>query len=867
MMRKICTLTWLFLGLTISLFGQIEDPVEWEFSKTHIDGNRWELVFTAYIESGWSVYSQHLDDGGPVPTSINFNSTMGFQILGDATESGREERGYDKIFEMDVVKYHDELILTQEIEVDPDTREISGFVEYMTCDETRCLPPTPVDFTFRFDPASDGSSTDGGMKLTDEPKKKDEGLTFGSVDLSGFESAEGADGASDEMARPVTWTARVENFNGDDQKATLVFEGMIDKGWHVYSSAMDDDAGPIPLGIVPDAGQENYIFSDLREEAIESVESYDEIFEVDVTKVKQGFSLLQEIQFDEESEPLEGSIEYMACTAENCIFPPSLRFSFDPASGTIVLIDPDAVQPEMRATDSEIAAGLMAYYDLDPDALGQQEAINCVAEEDNHTIIQGSGNTRIFILGFLGGLLALLTPCVFPMIPLTVSFFTKSGENKSGGIGRSVLYGGSILAIYLLFSIPFHFLDSINPDILNNISTNVGLNIFFFLIFLFFAFSFFGYYELTLPSSWANKVSKAEGLGGFIGIFFMALTLALVSFSCTGPILGSLLAGSLSSDGGATQLTLGMGGFGLALALPFTFFAAFPTFMNKLPRSGSWLNTVKVVMGFLELGLAFKFLSNADLVEHWGLLKIEPFLIIWTVIAIGLGLYLFGLIRFPHDSKNQRISLSRKALGVLSLAFAVYLLSGFRYNEETRTFTSLTLLSGLAPPVGYSWIHPNDCPNNISCFKDLNEGLAYARKFNLPVMLDFTGYACVNCRKMEEHIWPNSGIKQIMEEDFVLISLYVDDRTELPESEQVSLPKHTGGERTLRTVGDKWHFFQTEFFRNNSQPLYALVGPDGRLLNQPVGYTPSVEDFRDFLECGLDVFREQSESIGARMDQ
>src|SRR5690606_31180758 len=300
------------------------------------------------------------------------------------------------------------------------------------------------------------------------------------------------------------------------RKATLVFEGRIESGWHVYSSTMDDDAGPIPLGIIPGSHQEDYTFSAIMEEAIESTEAYDDIFEVEVVKIKQGFTLSQDIGFDQDAATLEGSIDYMACTAVNCIFPPALQFSFDPVSGTLILDDPDAEGAGMPMADSEIAADLMAYYNLNPESLDQQEAINCVAAEDNHTLIQGSGNTRIFILGFLGGLLALLTPCVFPMIPLTVSFFTKSGENKSGGIGRSVLYGGSILAIYLLFSIPFHFLDSINPDILNNISTNVGLNIFFFLIFLFFAFSFFGYYELTLPSSWANKVSKAEGLGGFI---------------------------------------------------------------------------------------------------------------------------------------------------------------------------------------------------------------------------------------------------------------------------------------------------------------------------------------------------------------
>lgn len=306
-----------------------------------------------------------------------------------------------------------------------------------------------------------------------------------------------------------------------------------------------------------------------------------------------------------------------------------------------------------------------------------------------------------FWAGILGGLLALLTPCVFPMIPLTVSFFTKKsddGSNSSKGISKALLYGFFILAVYLILSVPFHLLDSVNPDILNEISTNVWLNVIFFIIFIFFAFSFFGYYELTLPASWTNKTTQGESVGGILGIFFMALTLAIVSFSCTGPILGSLLAGSLSADGGAWQLTAGMGGFGVALGLPFALFAMFPNMMNSLPKSGGWLNTTKVILGFLELALAFKFLSNADLVKHWGILKIEVFLGLWIIIFAGLALYLLGKIKFPHDSPIKKLSFFRISSGILVAAFVIYLASGFRVNKETNTFTSLTLLSGLAPP-------------------------------------------------------------------------------------------------------------------------------------------------------------------------
>ena len=410
--------------------------------------------------------------------------------------------------------------------------------------------------------------------------------------------------------------------------------------------------------------------------------------------------------------------------------------------------------------------------------------------------------------------------------------------------------------VYLILSIPFHLLDSINPDILNEISTNVWLNVLFFLVFVFFAFSFFGYYELTLPSKWTNYSSNAEGAGGIFGVFFMALTLSIVSFSCTGPILGSLLAGSLSSDGGAWQLSAGMGGFGLALGLPFALFAMFPNMLRALPKSGGWLNTTKVVLGFLELALAFKFLSNADLVQHWGLLKIEVFLGIWILIFFGLALYIFGLLRFPHDSPLKKLSFLRLSSGILVLAFVTYLGTGFKFNTATNTFTPLTLLSGLAPPVGHSILYPNDTPNNFKSFKDFKKGVAYAKKVNKPILLDFTGYACVNCRKMEEIIWPKPSISRYFEKEYVLISLYVDDKKELPESQKISVKRLDGGSRVLSNYGHKWAHFQTEFFQSNSQPFYVILSSDAKIeLGPKVGYTPAETDYEAFLKIGLENFK------------
>jgi thiol:disulfide interchange protein len=463
-----------------------------------------------------------------------------------------------------------------------------------------------------------------------------------------------------------------------------------------------------------------------------------------------------------------------------------------------------------------------------------------------------NGLFGIFLLGFVGGLLALLTPCVFPMIPLTVSFFTKQSKNKKKGIFNAILYGFFIVFIYILLSLPFHFLDNLDPEILNTISTNVWLNIFFFVVLVFFAFSFFGFYEITLPSSWGNKMDSASSVGGIIGIFFMALTLAIVSFSCTGPILGSLLASSLTSDGGATQLTAGMSGFGLALALPFALFALFPSWLNSLPKSGGWLNTTKVVLGFLELALAFKFLSNADLVAHWDLLKREVFIGIWIVIFIGLALYLFAKIKFPHDSPIKKLSFSRLSFGVLIVSFIIYISPGVLKNPTWN----LSLLSGFPPPLFYSiYEQESDCPLGLNCYKDFDEGLAAAKESNKPILLDFTGWACVNCRKMEENVWSEQDIYQTLKDDYILISLYVDDNEkELPAAQQFDFLKKNGKVKKIKTIGDKWSTFQVINFKNASQPYYILMNADLEILNTPQQYTDRDTYFR-WLQKGIETFK------------
>jgi len=465
---------------------------------------------------------------------------------------------------------------------------------------------------------------------------------------------------------------------------------------------------------------------------------------------------------------------------------------------------------------------------------------------------KNSGFLSIFFLGFLGGLIALLTPCVFPMIPVTVSFFTKRSANKKQGIKNGVLYGLFIFIIYLLASIPFHILGNVQPEIFNNISTNAWLNIIFFIIFIVFAFSFFGYFEITLPSNVASKADSKSGLGSIGGIFFMALTLAIVSFSCTGPILGSLLVGSLS--GGAWQLTSGLAGFGLALALPFALFAIFPNWLHSLPKSGGWLDTVKKILAFAELALAFKFLSNADLVMHWGILKREIFFGVWILIGAGLTLYLFGLLRLPHDYKGMKISAGRKSLGVLALLFTLYLVPGITQTK----YANLQLLSGFPPPLHYSVYGKENVIGKgleADVMNDYDKALQLAKEQHKPLLIDFTGWACVNCRKMEENVWTEPEVYHYIKENFILVSLYVDDKEKLAIQQRINNYKTKDGNiKDIISVGDKWATFQSENFNQVTQPLYVILNNEQQLLNNPVGYTPDAKEYKAWLQCGNETF-------------
>ncbi len=468
--------------------------------------------------------------------------------------------------------------------------------------------------------------------------------------------------------------------------------------------------------------------------------------------------------------------------------------------------------------------------------------------------IQNESLWMIFFLGFIGGLIGLLTPCVFPMIPVTVSFFTKRSGSRGKGLKNAVLYGFFIFLIYILASVPFH-LFGVQPEILNNISTNAPLNVFFFAIFILFAISFFGYFEITLPGGLANKADSKANLGSLGGIFFMALTLVIVSFSCTGVILGTLLVGSLTQ--GPWPVTVGFAGFGLALALPFALFAIFPQWLAKLPKSGGWLDTVKKFLAFLELGLALKFLSNADLVMHWGILKREVFIGIWILISIGLALFLFGYLRLPHDDRSQKPGLVRKLIGCFAILFTLYLIPGLTKTK----YANLKWLSGFPPPLSYS-IYGKENVNNKglhpNVLNDYAAALDSARKQNKPILIDFTGWACVNCRKMEENVWTVPEVHDYIKENFILVSLYVDDRENLSVDQRIPAYKtKDGATKNIKTIGDKWSTFQAENFNQVTQPLYVVVDTKERLVTHPVGYTPDWKEYLEWLKCGRETFNKE----------
>lgn len=734
---------WFFLlfwaVLPFISFAQ-DQPVQYTWKANHLEGNTFELIFKAKIAPGWYTYSMYLDSyDGPIPTSVNFeggNATATEKATEKTSKSSNKVSGFDEMFDMDITKYKKDLTIRQVFTVNSMKDAVKGYLEYMTCDDSQCRPPTAVEFTFN---PSEIAPAEAPAPV-ETPKD------------------------------PVENTTEAPS-NGNDTP-------------------------------------------------------------------------------DEAPEPDEGTTAEVPDTTPAVAAQPATIETPMPSAPTS-MVNGDRFDPSRP----ELIATAKAPIGKCDGAVG--DAVNANVD------LEGRPWWQIFLFGFGGGLIALLTPCVLPMIPMTVSLFSKEGgkTDRKAGIKNGLIFGASIIVIYVSLGLIVTIL--FGEDALNRLSTNWFMNLIFFALFTIFAFSFFGYFEITLPSSWVNKADQASSKGGLLGTFFGAFSIALVSFSCTGPIIGTLLV-TAGSDGGYTGPAIGMFGFSLALALPFSVFAIFPSMLQSLPKSGGWMTNMKVVLGFLELALGLKFLSTADLTEGWGIFPYEAFVGAWLIIMLLMSAYLFGLIRFPHDPKKVKIGVGRGVLGAIALLLTASLATGFTVNAETDAFRTPFWLSGLAPSACYSYVRPchqvdenatykfsDHCPPGMKdCFDDYDEALRYANDFNKPLLVDFTGYGCVNCRRMEENVWIIPEIKDIINEDYVLVSLYVDDRRKLPQN--LISPDN----KTLRRVGDKWSAFQRINFEKVSQPYYVLITPDEKVINTPRAYTPDDEVYKGFLECGLQIFKE-----------
>ncbi len=628
-----------------------------------------------------------------------------------------------------------------------------------------------------------------------------------------------------------------------DTEAEVVIKATIDKGWHLYSTDLGS-GGPVSATFNIDEISGAEVEGKLIPKGNE-VNKFDKIFEMQVRYFADNAEFVQKIKLTASTYDIEGYFEYGACNDENCLPPTQVPFHFTGSTGLTATAASATTAATPVADNNEIIAteniAQQSNEELAPDYLWRPVIDEMHAFGDEKPTEDMSW-IYIFVTGFLGGLLALLTPCVWPIIPMTVSFFLKRTKDKKKGIRDAWTYGASIVVIYVTLGIVITAV--FGASALNALSTNAVFNILFCLMLIVFAASFFGAFEIRLPSKWSTAVdSKAEATTGLLSIFLMAFTLSLVSFSCTGPIIGFLLV-QVSTTGSMVAPAIGMLGFAIALALPFTLFALFPSWLKSMPKSGGWMNVIKVTLGFLELAFALKFLSVADLAYGWRILDRETFLALWIVLFALLGLYLLGKIKFAHDDDDNKVSVPRFFMALISLAFAVYMIPGL-------WGAPLKAVSAFAPPMQTQDFNLYD--NEVHAkFDDYDLGMEYARQHNKPVMLDFTGYGCVNCRKMELSVWTNDKVSEIINNDYVLITLYVDNKTPLSEPVKVM---ENGTQRTLRTVGDKWSYLQRVKFGANAQPFYVLVNNEGMPLNKPYGFDESIPNYIEFLQTGLDNYR------------
>ncbi|MGB3948841.1 MAG: cytochrome c biogenesis protein CcdA [Bacteroidia bacterium] len=679
-----------------------------------------------------------------------------------------------------------------------------------------------------------------------------------------------------QILAPVKWDFKTKKLN--DCEYELVFNANIDKTWHLYGQKSYGDEGPIPTSFKFTKNDSYKLVGNVTESKL--IKKFEPVwnFELQFFENQAVFTQKVKLKTDKKID-IKGEVEFMVCNESQCLPPTTVEFNFNVVGTSACMSDNNSstntTTPACNCDSNAIyqTFALRAQQKTPNDSLTQSSTTSVTtAETTNTAAVVSEPETKesrswwgIFIAGFLGGLAALLTPCVFPMIPMTVSFFTKSSKTRAKGISNALIYAASIIGIYVLLGLGVT--KAFGPDALNALSTNVWFNLAFFVLLVVFAISFLGAFEIVLPSAFVNKIDAQSDKGGLIGIFFMAFTLALVSFSCTGPIIGTLLV-EAAVNGGIQGPFLGMLGFSVALALPFGLFAAFPGWLNSLPKSGGWLNSVKVVLGFLELALALKFASNADLVVQAGIITREIFIALWVVIFGLLGIYLMGWIRLSHDSPLQHLSVTRLFFAIITFSFTVYLIPGM-------WGAPLKLISGFPPPDFYSesphgistqssgetatMEHPKEhCPNDLPCFHDYDKALAYAKKVGKPLMIDFTGWACVNCRKMESQVWTDAEVDKRLRNDVVVVSLYVDDKTKLPESERTT--KKLGDlDFKINTIGNKWSYMQANVYKTNAQPQYILIDHNEQMLTQKTsGYNPDIQNYIGWLDEGINEFKKRS---------
>ena len=801
---------------------QIFDPVKWSFKVHELPNDQAALLLTATIDKGWHVYSKDLPtDKGPLPTTFTFNKSADYQKVGDIQEQ-KPITKYDPNFDENLKFFEDsatwKLIIKKQSKKD---FKVTGTLNFMVCNSERCLPPSDVNFSFNVSGAS-GDATTGQSDNSSQ-------LFQQASDNSGLNSAGSSSSSQSGIVEPVKWNTSIHMLGGDS--AELVFKASINSNWHLYSQHLENDNGPIPTSFDFDPDSSIQFLDDMQEP--KAISEYEKVFDMNVRFFKDSATFTRKVKIlTSKGDTIKGKINFQACDNERCVFPQPLEFAI--------------AVPELR---------------------------NAAADTSGKKTKSIWG---ILILGLSAGFLAVLTPCVYPMLPMTVSFFTKQSKTKAAGVRNAILYGIFIILIYVVLGLAISII--FGADALNRIATNPWLNIFLFLLFFIFALSFFGAFEITLPNSWVNKADRQADRGGMLGIFFMALTLALVSFSCTVPNVGLALSGA--ANGSYLGPVVAMLGFSFALSLPFMLFAAFPGWLNSLPQSGGWLNAVKVTLGFVEFALAFKFLSNADLVTQSHILTREVFIAIWIAVFGAMAFYLFGKIKTPHDSNTEKIGVGRLVLGIITLAFTIYLIPGL-------WGAPLKLISGFPPPSFYAeapnGFHANvavnsssnstelathsnankssnedaapapQCPLGLDCFHDYDKALAYARKVKKPLMIDFTGWACVNCRQMENNVWSDPRVLSILKNDVVLVSLYVDDRRPLPKSEQktVSIGSRT---TTLETIGNKWSYLQASRYNSNSQPQYILLDNHEKELNDPNAFNLDIPEYLDWLQTGIKKF-------------